>query len=290
MKQLRFIFLFLCPYIFSYPSMQYLDDSNIIFTQLRQHIKNKSKNLYIVEYTLQENETLEQIAKIVGISLESIISLNRLPAPLKAFANDEKLHTILIPSKPGIFLVNKQKFDFEYMLFALYELEIKNATSLIINASFHSSNTYFHFLENKTWNEQIKKRWEIIDYRFPVIQGIISSNFGSRISPISDNIIFHKGIDISSKEGELIFTTRNGVVKHIGYSKIFGYFIEIEHEDKSHTLYGHILDSMHIIGDTILIGEHIAYMGSTGISTGAHTHFELFIENTPVNPLSYLVR
>ncbi len=290
MKYIHFIFLFLCPYVFSYPSIQSLNDSDIIFTQLTQHIHNTSEHLYLFEYTLKENETLETLADTVGVSFESIVSLNRLPAPLHALTDNNTQYSVLIPSKSGIFISNTRKFDFETMLYTLYESEIKHTSPLVVKASFQSSNTYFYFLEHQTWNDDIQKRWEIIDYRFPVLNGVISSYFGSRTSPISGNTVFHKGIDISSQEGEWIFSSRNGVIKHTGYSKIFGYFIEIEHQDDSRTLYGHILDSIHTIGDTVLIGEHIAYMGSTGMSTGVHTHFELSIDNVPVNPLSYLIR
>ncbi len=118
----------------------------------------------------------------------------------------------------------------------------------------------------------------------PVIDGKITSEFGTRIHPITNELTFHAGIDIAADKGSPIYAAFDGKVIVADYDEWNGNFIKIKHEDDIMTVYCHC-DSLNVKkGEVIRAGEVIGYVGSTGSSTGPHLHFELRIGNVSFNP------
>ncbi len=118
----------------------------------------------------------------------------------------------------------------------------------------------------------------------PVINGKITSEFGSRIHPISNELTFHAGIDIAADMGTPIYAAFDGKVLLADYDKWNGNYMKIKHENGLMTVYCHC-DSLNVKkGENIRAGEVIGYVGSTGSSTGPHLHFELRIDNVSFNP------
>lgn len=118
----------------------------------------------------------------------------------------------------------------------------------------------------------------------PVINGKTTSEFGSRIHPISNELTFHAGIDIAADLGTPIYAAFDGKVLIADYDKWNGNYIKIKHENKLMTVYCHCETLNVKNGDNIRAGEVIGYVGSTGSSTGPHLHFELRIDNVSFNP------
>ena len=118
----------------------------------------------------------------------------------------------------------------------------------------------------------------------PVTNGKITSKFGSRIHPITNDLTFHAGIDIAADKGTPIYAAFDGKVIVADYDKWNGNFMKITHEDGIMTVYCHC-DRLNVKeGDIIRAGEVIGFVGSTGSSTGPHLHFELRIGNVSFNP------
>lgn len=118
----------------------------------------------------------------------------------------------------------------------------------------------------------------------PVINGKITSKFGTRIHPISNELTFHAGIDIAADKGTPIYAAFDGKVIIADYDEWNGNFIKIKHENNIVTVYCHC-DRLNVKkGDVIRAGEVIGFVGSTGSSTGPHLHFELRIGNVSFNP------
>jgi murein DD-endopeptidase MepM/ murein hydrolase activator NlpD len=122
----------------------------------------------------------------------------------------------------------------------------------------------------------------------PVRKGWISSNFGSRIHPISGNRRMHQGIDIPGRHGTEILAAAPGVIIKSQYDRGYGNLIEIRHADGYVTKYAHNSKMLAETGQYVQKGEVIALMGSTGISTGTHLHFEVLKNGVPINPRQYI--
>ena len=120
----------------------------------------------------------------------------------------------------------------------------------------------------------------------PVSGGYISSYYGEdRISSK------HKGLDIAENLGEDIVASFEGKVIYAGYNDGgYGNLVIIQHSNDMKTYYAHLNDINVSINQEVKKGEIIGTVGSTGYSTGPHIHFELRIDEVPVNPLNYIVK
>jgi murein DD-endopeptidase MepM/ murein hydrolase activator NlpD len=122
---------------------------------------------------------------------------------------------------------------------------------------------------------------------FPV-QAAITSEFGSRMHPILGYEKFHAGLDFGADYGEVIRSAAPGYVIFAGWYGGYGNTVIIDHGNNVTTLYGHS-DGLYVEeGQQVQRGEPIALVGSTGLSTGPHLHFELRSDGEPVDPLPYM--
>lgn len=126
---------------------------------------------------------------------------------------------------------------------------------------------------------------------FPLpIQGVVTSPFGYRKDPFSGKWSFHRGTDISAPNGTPILAAADGTVivanatDKWGYS--WGYYVKIQHANSTSTLYAHCSAIAVKQNQQVKQGEVIAYVGSTGASTGNHLHFEVEINGTLVDAMS----
>jgi murein DD-endopeptidase MepM/ murein hydrolase activator NlpD len=120
------------------------------------------------------------------------------------------------------------------------------------------------------------------------LYGRILSKFGWRKHPVVGKRRMHKGIDIAAWAGAPIRSTADGVIEYAGWSGSFGYVVVIDHSYGYRTIYAHCSQLLSKKGDLIKKGQVIAQVGSTGISTGPHLHYEVRRWRQAVNPLSYL--
>ena len=118
------------------------------------------------------------------------------------------------------------------------------------------------------------------------VQGRINSSFGWR--SIFGSYSYHGGIDIKASYGQSIKAADGGTVIFAGYKGSYGNLVIIDHGNGKVTYYGHNSNLCVSAGDKVYQGQTIAKAGSTGRSTGVHCHFEVRINGTQVNPLSYL--
>ncbi len=119
--------------------------------------------------------------------------------------------------------------------------------------------------------------------------GDVTSRFGWRGSPFGGGgSDWHPGIDIANGVGTPIVATADGEVTGSGWDGGYGKLIKINHGGGIETLYGHNSQIVAQVGQHVKKGEVIAYMGSTGYSTGSHCHYEIRVNGTAVNPVSFL--
>ena len=114
--------------------------------------------------------------------------------------------------------------------------------------------------------------------------GYVSSPYGLRFGGTE----FHQGIDIAAEMGTPIVATADGVVTAAGWNGGYGNMVDIDHGNGILTRYGHASEVLVHEGQHVKRGDVIAYMGSTGFSTGPHVHYEIHVHGETVNPASYL--
>ncbi len=116
----------------------------------------------------------------------------------------------------------------------------------------------------------------------------LSSDYGSRIHPITGKQQFHTGIDLASGYGTDLVAAEAGVVITASYLNGYGYTVIIDHGNGLSTLYAHCSTLDVKVGDTVTRGQRVAGTGSTGNSTGNHLHFEVRLNGSHTDPKPYL--
>jgi len=122
----------------------------------------------------------------------------------------------------------------------------------------------------------------------PVSSGYVSSRFGTRNDPFTGRRAFHKGIDFAGREGAEVTAVASGVVTWSGDRYGYGQMVELNHGNGYVTRYAHNAENLVNVGDMVKRGDIIARMGDTGRATGPNLHFEVLVNGSAVNPLSYI--
>ncbi|MBZ5597517.1 MAG: M23 family metallopeptidase [Acidobacteriia bacterium] len=120
------------------------------------------------------------------------------------------------------------------------------------------------------------------------VEGAITGSFGERIDPFNGEGAFHSGVDIASSYGQPVIAPADGVVVFADLLGGYGRAIVMDHGHGITTRYGHLANFAVASGQHVHRGDTIGYVGLSGRSTGPHLHYEVRINDTPVNPHKYL--
>jgi len=119
--------------------------------------------------------------------------------------------------------------------------------------------------------------------------GLLMSPFGRRLSPFTDRITMHHGIDIGASYGAPVIAPAEGRVSYVGFDDGFGKIVKLTHGYGIVTHYGHLSKTAVRNAQKVKRGETIGYVGSTGLSTGPHLHYEVLVKGVPVDPMKYIL-
>ena len=122
---------------------------------------------------------------------------------------------------------------------------------------------------------------------WPVKYGKITSKFGNRNHPVLKSVKFHRGVDIAVSIGTPVYSGIKGRVTFAGRKGNYGNLVEIEGNDGIKVRYAHLNSIDVVTGQKVSDGEKVAETGNTGMSTGPHLHYEIIIDENPVNPLDF---
>ena len=120
------------------------------------------------------------------------------------------------------------------------------------------------------------------------VEGAVTGSFGERIDPFNGEGAFHSGVDISASYGQPVIAPADGVVEFADFMGGYGRAIILDHGHGLSTRYGHLSNFAVTEGEHVHRGDTIGYVGLSGRSTGPHLHYEVRINDTPVNPHKYL--
>ena len=115
----------------------------------------------------------------------------------------------------------------------------------------------------------------------------VTSAFGMREHPLFGDERPHSGIDIAGSAGSEVLAADSGTVAVATYSSSYGNYVTIYHSNGDYTLYAHMSSLAVTAGQNVTQGDVIGYVGSTGWATGPHLHFEIRVNGSTVDPLSY---
>ncbi|MDC7125903.1 MAG: M23 family metallopeptidase [Spirochaetales bacterium] len=257
-----------------FPVIEMLNYSDLNYRQLQEDIgffyKADSSNkelppLMFYSYTCNEDLNIFSIASQAGVPYDTIASLNRIN---NASDNLNK-KVLLLPSQTGLFLPVKPESDLEYIELSWRSSLIENAKHIKING------TEFYFLPAESYHNVERAYFLNILFANPLPQGVVTSGYGMRNSPFTGHPLFHNGIDIAAPEGTAVHAAREGIVIDEGSNSTFGNYIEIKHSGGYSTFYAHLKKTLVELNDKVNSSIIIGKVGSTGMSTGPHLHFEI---------------
>ncbi|HJD55409.1 MAG TPA: M23 family metallopeptidase [Rickettsia endosymbiont of Pyrocoelia pectoralis] len=173
----------------------------------------------------------------------------------------------------------------------------ESITKLNSKYKFLSNPEASYFAKKSTHRNNISELTKIdkiiskIPLMIPEYEPKVTSHYGNRISPHKKKRkkkCFHSGIDLQCQKGSPIYASASGVVVKAAKASDYGNFIEIKHSAKFVTKYAH-LKEMHVTeGSKVMRGQLIGIQGKTGNATGEHLHFEILLNNKPVNPFDFI--
>lgn len=144
---------------------------------------------------------------------------------------------------------------------------------------------YFADGKNSGYYDETGRPIKKMFLRVPVKFGVKTSSFSiRRFHPVTKKYRSHTGIDYGARKGTPIFATASGKVIHSDWLRGYGKLVIIRHTNGYKTYYGHCNSLIAKKGDLVDQGEIIARVGETGIATGPHVHYEVRVNNKPINP------
>lgn len=155
-----------------------------------------------------------------------------------------------------------------------------------LSAQFTASGEQLSVLETLLFNRKLEA--DAMPSRLPIANSYVTSGFGGRADPFGGGSQFHKGIDFDANTGDPVLSVADGVVSYSGVRSGYGNVIEIDHGNGYVTRYAHNSRLLHQVGELVRAGQEVAKAGSTGRSTGAHVHFEVWENGHVVNPRKFL--
>jgi murein DD-endopeptidase MepM/ murein hydrolase activator NlpD len=155
-----------------------------------------------------------------------------------------------------------------------------------LGQQFQASGEQLSVLESLLFNRQLDMN--AVPGREPIAGSYITSGFGGRADPFNGGHANHKGLDFKANVGDPVLAVADGVVSYSGVRSGYGNVIEVDHGNGYVTRYAHNSRLTHKVGELVRAGQEIAKAGSTGRSTGAHVHFEVWENGRVVNPRNFL--
>jgi len=120
------------------------------------------------------------------------------------------------------------------------------------------------------------------------VSGPVTSGFGIRRHPVHGDMRQHNGVDFGASHGTTVVAADSGTVLISTYNSSYGNYVVVDHGNGMTTLYAHLSSRSVSVGSSVSRGQQVGLVGSTGVSTGPHLHFEVSINGTRVNPLTRL--
>ncbi|QHG86102.1 peptidoglycan DD-metalloendopeptidase family protein [Xanthomonas sp. NCPPB 1638] len=155
-----------------------------------------------------------------------------------------------------------------------------------VEQQFSTSGQQLNVLASLLFDHQLEQN--AVPSRMPIRNTYITSGFGGRADPFDGGSAFHKGVDFHANVGDPVLSVADGVVSYAGVRGGYGNVVDVDHGNGYVTRYAHNSRLVVKVGDLVRAGQQVAKAGSSGRSTGAHVHFEVWANGRVVNPRKFL--
>ncbi len=275
-----------------YPLVRKIETSDLAFRQLSDSVAQSRRaemtgapfpDLLFFNYVLPEDTDLIALAARMNLPYETLATANRIGESRVLRVGQ----TVVIPSVTGVFAALNPANDLEYLISASRPAREGDRAARIRGAAGVSD---FRFLPGARFTPAERAFFLGTGFRFPLPKGRLTSGFGLRASPITGEIQHHAGIDLAAPAGTEVYAARSGTVSEVGIDPVYGIYMLISHEGGWETLYGHLSARRVELNTAVKSGMIIGNVGSTGLSTGPHLHFEVRIRGASRDPMPLLPR
>ena len=235
------------------------------------------------DYVVQSGDTIGGIAYKMGLKkIGTIFSANNITNARRIMNGTH----LVIPSMDGIIYTVEKNDSFQSVaqkfnitLESLLDANDVNDKELNIGSKLFIPGACLSY-------EKIRRALGEL-FIYP-IKGRLTSPFGYRRDPFTGRKSFHSGIDLAAPTGTPIKVIMDGTVSQMSFSRVFGNYVIVTHENGYQTLYGHVSKFNAKRGQKLLQGDIVAFVGNTGMSTGPHVHLSIYKNGKLVDPLTLL--
>ena len=224
---------------------------------------------------IAEDEKINKVEKVQGI----------IKITGEELADSKENRIIKIKDTPTYINTNENLKNINGLNKKNYKSGIKENVIENINVKNIIDNQEVQRIQN-IQNENINNK-NFGKILWPVKSGRITSKFGNRNHPVLKSVKFHRGVDIAVSLGTPVYAGIKGIVTFAGKRGNYGNLVEIEGSDGIKVRYAHLSKIDVIAGQRVSDGEKVAETGNTGMSTGPHLHYEIIVDDSPVNPLNF---
>jgi murein DD-endopeptidase MepM/ murein hydrolase activator NlpD len=225
--------------------------------------------------------SLFEIASRLMIPYSAIATLNRIDSPSLSGISDP----LLIPSRPGIFVPASDRTALEELIFRRLSDELTMERLTLRDPRMPE---VLLFAPDVDFSPEERDTFLRVRFARPIDGGTPSSPFGYRHHPVTGVWSFHAGLDVAADFGTPVRAAADGVVRSIERDSWLGLSVTVDHRDGYSTVYAHLQEAFVQAGDTVGAGDPVGTVGSTGMSTGPHLHFEIRRNDEPRDPERYL--
>jgi murein DD-endopeptidase MepM/ murein hydrolase activator NlpD len=255
----------------------------------------------VMVYTIQEGETLSEIAHRYGMSLHKLVEANKITNPhlvgigLKLMINNDEVRHMVKRGETLNYIAQRYGVSRE-LLVERNPLLTWLSDNLYVGQVIHvpvmaTKQLRPDEVQQKRDTAQAASRQVTVRVRggleWPVKEATVTSGFGARWGKS------HKGVDLWNQDEAKapILAAKGGLVLEAGANRSgYGRMVVLDHGDGLQTFYAHMRSIAVYPGQQVEVGEILGYMGRTGDSTGYHLHFEVRQDDVPINPMPYLSR
>lgn len=290
---LTLAFLIVLPAAAELPRIRSLSHDDVVFAQMQQDIASYYRaetsdralpDLRVFRYQAGKEDTIFSLSARMNVPYEAIATLNRLSSP----SSLQEGMWLRIPNLPGVFVPADPRSDLEHLMRSWRSGSEEHSRRIAL--AHDGVREEYDFYPGARFHPVERSFFLHVMFRFPLAGGRITSGYGSRVSPFTGRRTFHRGIDVRPGADDHVLAARAGTVVGNEVDQVYGKRVTIAHEGGFQTVYAH-LDEVYVsLGDTVRSGSVIATVGSSGLSTGPHLHFEVRRDGRSRDPAALILR